>query len=76
MSFGNADSLPNGTIVEVGAAYLLKWRGWFYKWSFVEYGEPLRAASLPGVVRNVTPASIVRMYQGGFTPQVHPSAYR
>lgn len=70
------EPLPNGVIVEADSAYWLKWRDVFFPWSFAGYGEPRETAGMPKSVNVVTPLSIVQMYTLGFSPQVHPSAFR
>lgn len=67
-------SLPDGAIVEVDRIALLVWRGALLPWSFDGYG-PIKDALPPQtVVRVLTPASVVRAFASGFTPEVHPSA--
>ena len=68
-----ADVLPEGCMIAVGAdAYLLH-RNAMWRWSFDGYE---RAAKLPPgtEVSVLTPRSIVRLYADGFVPNVHPSA--
>jgi len=68
-------SLPAGTMIEVDGTPLLVWRGKLLPWSFEGYGKS--QASLPSStsVQVLTPASVVRVFASGFTPQVHLSAY-
>jgi hypothetical protein len=70
--FGN---LPAGTMIEVEGTPLLVWREKLLPWSFEGYGRS--QASLPSStsVQVLTPASVVRVFASGFTPQVHLSAY-
>jgi hypothetical protein len=68
-------SLPAGTMIAVEGTPLLIWRGKLLPWSFEGYGKS--QASLPPStsVQVLTPASVVRVFASGFTPQVHLSAY-
>ena len=67
--------LPLGTMVEYLGAVCLLWRGRLRPWSFAGYGSPGAPPGPAQVVDVITPASIVRVFDGGFVPQVHPSAY-
>ncbi|MCX7175454.1 MAG: hypothetical protein NT159_16315 [Proteobacteria bacterium] len=70
-------SLPAGTMIDVDGTPLLvwPWRGKLLPWSFDGYGKS--QASLPSStsVQVLTPASVVRVFESGFTPQVHLSAF-
>jgi hypothetical protein len=68
-------SLPAGTMIAVEGTPLLIWRGKLLPWSFEGYGKS-RASLPPSTsVQVLTPASVVRVFAAGFTPQVHLSAY-
>jgi hypothetical protein len=68
-------SLPAGAMIDVDGTPLLVWRGKLLPWSFDGYGKS--QASLPSStsVQVLTPASVVRVFASGFTPQVHLSAF-
>ena len=64
--------LPTGAMFErEGAAYLV-WEGAIYRWSFDGY-TPSSLQMGAQTVNVLTPASIVRTYESGFTPGVHAS---
>lgn len=67
--------LPSGVFVEYeGIAYLV-WGGKLWPWSFDGYGQA-RKNLLPSTEVDVlTPASIVKLFASGFTPQLHLSAF-
>ena len=66
-------SLPEGTMIEVGADAFLLHRGQRWRWSFLGYesADPLPPATQ---VRVLTPKGIVRVYSAGYKPGVHFSA--
>jgi hypothetical protein len=67
------DDLPDGVFVARGDAALLVAGGALWEWSPGGYAGPLplhRAAE----AAVLTPRSIVRAIQSGYTPTVHPSA--
>ena len=67
--------LPAGTIIEYqGDAYLL-WRGRLRRWSFAGYDKPVAVPRVSDDVQVIAPASIVRVFDIGFAPQVYPTAY-
>jgi hypothetical protein len=68
-------SLPAGAMIDVDGTPLLVWRGKLLPWSFDGYGKS--QASLPSStsVQVLTPASVVRVFASGFTPQIHLSAF-
>jgi hypothetical protein len=68
-------SLPQGTFVVLEGKALLLWRGKLFEWSFDGYSRSNSALSPSLSVEVLTPASVVRMFATGFTPQVHVSAY-
>lgn len=68
-----AATLPAGVLVEyAGSAWLLTSDIKLRRWSFEGYTDSVDAPSEDLTV--LTPASIVRAFRYGFTPQVHPSA--
>ena len=69
-----ASDLPDGTFIEHGDRALLRWNGCFLEWSFAGYRECDGPIDAREPVMVLTPVSIVRMYQGGFPPGVHPTA--
>jgi hypothetical protein len=68
-----ADSLPDGTMVEIdGAAYARK-GGFLLRWSFAGYIENRRLT--PGMRgRLLTPPLIAAILHGGYKPRWHESA--
>lgn len=68
-------SLPAGTMIEVDGTPLLVWRGKLLPWSFEGYGKSQAPLPSSTSVQVLTPASVVRVFAAGFTPQVHLSAY-
>jgi hypothetical protein len=68
-------SLPAGTMIEVDGTPLLVWRGKLLPWSFEGYGKSQTSLPPSTSVQVLTPASVVRVFASGFTPQVHLSAY-
>jgi len=65
-------SLPDGTLVEHEGRSHLHLRGALRPWSFEGYGPAVRVPA-GARVAVLTPESIVRAIQAGFTPQVHGS---
>jgi hypothetical protein len=65
--------LPVGTMFEYRDAAYLVWDGMLLRWSFSGYSaaDPIPKES---TVHVLTPKSIVRMFESGFRPDVHPSA--
>jgi hypothetical protein len=71
----NFGSLPQGTFIEIDRKAILLWGGKLLEWSFDGY-RPFNSSFSPSLsVAVLTPASVVRMFTSGFTPQVHVSAY-
>jgi hypothetical protein len=68
-------SLPAGTMIEVDGSPLLVWRGKLMRWSFEGYSKSGVLLPSSTVVQVLTPASVVRVFASGLTPQVHLSAY-
>jgi hypothetical protein len=69
--------LPDGTFIaseQDDAAYLVL-GGVLLPWSPEGYGPP-RALPADGLIRVLTPRSIVRALAGGYRPLLHPSATR
>ncbi|HEY3417831.1 MAG TPA: hypothetical protein VGM23_13185, partial [Armatimonadota bacterium] len=64
--------LPDGTFFAVAGDAYLAWAGDSYRWSFTGYTRA-DAAALPEEVDVLTPYSIVKIFEAGFRPQVHPS---
>lgn len=66
--------LPSGAFVELDGDAALFWQGRLNKWSPNGYKSIISLPQANAQVRVLTPLSIVKMYRGGFTPQVHESA--
>jgi hypothetical protein len=68
-----AGALPNGTFVLLGDDYFLKWKGKLLQWTFSGY---VSAVAVPDeeMVDVLTPRSVVRCFEQGFSPKVHESA--
>ncbi len=66
--------LPFGAFIEREGRACLYWRGELKPWSPAGYLEALVLPQPREIVRVLTPKSLVRMFAGGFTPEVHPSA--
>ena len=65
------EKLPDGAMVQVGAAYFLILQGRALRWSMAGYrkaGEPIGKAML------LTPPSTLRAIGAGYRPVLHPSA--
>lgn len=67
--------LPLGVMVEYAGRAHLIWRQRLRPWTFGGYGEPVTGPGPSTQVNVITPESIVRIFAGGFVPQVHVSAY-
>lgn len=65
--------LPNGTFVELDDKPYLLWDKTLYLWSAEGYTKTDVNLSARGDVKVLTPASIVKLYRNGFTPEVHLS---
>jgi hypothetical protein len=65
--------LPVGTMFECDGVIYLNWSGGQLPWSFKGYGLPVTIAPSTSV-QVLTPPSVVRMFQNGFTPEVHVTA--
>lgn len=73
ISRARADTLPEGTFVQMeGAAWLL-WQGRLHRWTHAGYDEK-RALAGDQLLTVLTPHATVRVLQAGYRPQVHPSA--
>lgn len=66
--------LPDGTMIELDGAPHLIWNNRYWRWSFEGYSAPLPADGKTSSVVVLTPPSLVRLFAGGFRPQVHESA--
>lgn len=69
------ETLPDGTFLEIGGKAILLWQKCFYQWSPYGYERSSILLASSEVVTVLTPVSIVKMFQMGFTPQVHESVY-
>ena len=69
------DELPPGTFIDVGGDTMLIWRGRMRAWSFEGYSKGHERPPSSTIVRVLTPASNVRIFSAGFSPQVNVSAY-
>lgn len=68
-----ADTLPDGTFVQLeGAAWLL-WQGRLHRWTHAGYDDT-RALMEGQDLTVLTPPATVRVLRAGYRPQVHPSA--
>lgn len=65
--------LPIGAMFEIDGAIYLNWSKGQLPWSFKGYGLPVSLASSSSV-KVLTPASVVRIFANGFTPEVHATA--
>ena len=65
-------TLPSGTMFEYEGAAFLVWMAAAHRWSFEGY-IPSSLQLDHETVNVLTPASIVRMFESGFTPSVHAS---
>ena len=66
--------LPQGTFIEHQGRPHLIWLGKLRPWTFSGYGGPVPLGAAAVEVIVLTPQSIVRVFESGFTPQVHASA--
>jgi hypothetical protein len=65
---------PNGVnICAAGLSYALR-DGVALPWSFSGYGKPIQVSTLKGPFRLLTPSSIVKVFQSGYSPGWHSSA--
>ncbi|WP_224961248.1 hypothetical protein [Geomonas subterranea] len=73
ITYQEAQKLPTGTFVAAGNYYYLILDKQFLCWSHNRY---ISKAEIPEDtnLRVITPSSVVRCLQRGFTPQIHPSA--
>ena len=65
------EKLPDGSMVQAGAAYFLIARGTVMRWSMAGYrraGDVIENAML------LTPPSTLRAMRAGYRPVLHPSA--
>ncbi|MCK5874222.1 MAG: hypothetical protein P1U78_09450 [Alcanivoracaceae bacterium] len=67
-------AVPAGAFIEIGGGAFLLWQGRLHQWSVHGYSPSNLVPSQLDVVTMLTPASIVRVLQHGFRPQVHESA--
>jgi hypothetical protein len=65
--------LPDGTFFAVTGDAYLAWAGEAFRWSFTGYTRADTTA-LPVEVDVLTPYSIVKTFEAGFRPYVHPTA--
>lgn len=68
------ETLPFGTIIEQDGTVYLIGEEQLLPWSFHGYGQPVSLPEAGTSVTVLTPASIVRLFQHGFRPQVHETA--
>jgi len=67
-------ALAPGTFIEHRDRAHLFWRGRLWPWTFAGYEDPVSMNTAAAEVTVLTPRSIVRIFESGFMPQVHPSA--
>jgi hypothetical protein len=67
-------ALPPGTFIEHRDRAHLFWRDRLWPWTFAGYEDSVSMSTAAAEVTVLTPQSIVRVLESGFTPQVHPSA--
>lgn len=67
------DKLPIGCMFARGEAVYLKSQGGVFQWSFNGY-NPLRQFDVTDKVSVLTPQSVIKVFELGFTPQIHESA--
>jgi hypothetical protein len=67
-------AVPAGAFIAINGVAFLHWLGRLHQWSPCGYSQPHLSLSPSAVVTVLTPASIVRLLQHGFEPQVHESA--
>ncbi|MBV8118095.1 MAG: hypothetical protein JOZ01_08955 [Candidatus Eremiobacteraeota bacterium] len=74
-TYGTAtDNLPNGTFVALDDRAWLVWGEALFAWSDSGYIE--RRSRPGGHVEVLTPPSIVRIFEAGYRPAIHPSHAR
>ncbi len=66
--------LPAGTFVEHRGRPHLIWNGKLWPWTFAGYEDPVPVKAAAARITVLTPQSIVRVFQTGFTAQVDASA--
>jgi hypothetical protein len=66
--------LPRGTCIEHRGRAHLVWSGKLWPWTFAGYEDPVPMCAAAPQVAVLTPQSVVRVFESGFTPQVHASA--
>lgn len=66
--------VPEGAFIEIGNDAFLVWKGQLKRWSFQGYKSYEVELKSNDLVKVLTPLSIVRILQYGFSPQVHDSA--
>jgi hypothetical protein len=69
-----AGNVPLGAFIEFGGQPHLVWSGKLWPWTFAGYEDPVSMSAVAAEVTVLTPQSIARVFESGFTPQVHPSA--
>jgi hypothetical protein len=65
--------LPLGTMFESDGVIFLNWSAGHLPWSFKGYASPVKLPAATSV-QVLTPLPVVRMFECGFTPMVHPTA--
>jgi hypothetical protein len=65
---------PDGVSICAGKSALALRRGKALPWSFSGYGKPVPASGLKSGLRLLTPPSIVKVFQSGYSPDWHSSA--
>jgi hypothetical protein len=65
--------LPVGAMFESEGVIFLNWSTGHLPWSFKGYASPVKLPAATSV-QVLTPLSVVRMFERGFTPNVHPTA--
>jgi hypothetical protein len=70
-----ARPLPDGVFVEINGEAHLLWKSRLRRWSPTGYADGA-AATPAGLVRVLTPPSIVRTFANGYVPDVHLSVDR
>lgn len=68
-------AVPAGAFIEINGVAFLLWLGRLHQWSPHGYSQTSVVLSPSELVTVLTPASIVRLFQHGFEPQVHESAH-
>jgi hypothetical protein len=67
-------AIPPGAFIEFGGQPHLVWSGKLWPWTFAGYEDSVSMSASAAEVTVLTPQSIVRVFESGFAPQVHPSA--